>query len=180
MKLLALCAIIGAVFGALAAVSVPGMLPKSDRQMMREFYETESAVSISPSDYVRHMRAGITDGILVDLRSKGEYEKGHLVTAVNIPVGQISRSEILGAFRELPKDKAIITYCYSSYCMLSRHIGEYLAENGIYSMHLTAGWYEINRDYGDFIATGPVAGSITPAQMNSQGLCPPGTSGFEC
>ena len=67
------------------------------------------------------------DFILVDLRSREEYNKEHIVSAINIPAysdpnnsayGEIER--IIGEFEKLGTDKEIIVYCYSTACMTGR------------------------------------------------------------
>ncbi|NDV97327.1 pyridine nucleotide-disulfide oxidoreductase [Dysgonomonas sp. 521] len=46
------------------------------------------------------------DSILIDSRTKEEYEFGHIEGAVNIPV-----DELRGRLGEIPKDKKIVVYC---------------------------------------------------------------------
>lgn len=46
--------------------------------------------------------------LLVDLRAKEDYDKGHLKGAVNIPFGAIGKN-----LDRLPKNKQIVMYCYS-------------------------------------------------------------------
>lgn len=59
--------------------------------------------------------------ILLDTRTKGEYEFGHIEDAVNIPV-----DEIRNRLAEIPKDKTIVLYCavglrgYLAYRILSQ------------------------------------------------------------
>lgn len=49
------------------------------------------------------------DAFIVDVREKGEYAKGHLVNAVNIPL-----SEIRDRMDEIPKDQTVYLHCRSS------------------------------------------------------------------
>ena len=76
-----------AVVGALAALTVSNFLNSGNSGLIRDFYNTEVAVSVSPSDFINHLKAGQLDGLLIDLRSQKEYEKAHLVTSVNVPAG---------------------------------------------------------------------------------------------
>jgi rhodanese-related sulfurtransferase len=46
------------------------------------------------------------DVVIVDVRSKEEFAAGHIPGAVSIPW-----EEIDNRYRELPRDKEIITYC---------------------------------------------------------------------
>lgn len=59
---------------------------------------------------VAEMRSLVSDGgLLLDVRTDGEFAAGHLPGAVNIPVGQLaSRRKELG-----PRGRAIVVYCRS-------------------------------------------------------------------
>lgn len=118
-------------------------------ELIAEFYAVENAVHVSPHSIRKAMDKGEQQYTLVDLRSKEEYEKSHIVGAVNIPAysdpdtsayGDVDR--IVAGFRQLPQDKDIIVYCYSMPCMTGRKVGAMLAEHGIYVKHLGIGWNE--------------------------------------
>lgn len=146
--------------------------------MMKDFYLTEDAVGVSPVDYIRALKSGNSIGTLIDLRNKEDYDFGHLRSALNIPAAQMSRPQLLAAFRNLPKDKPIITYCYSSYCMLSIKVGKYLAENNLYVKHLNVGAAELVRDFPDEIAQ---AGATDPLNLTADTANCPATGGaFGC
>ncbi len=149
-----LCVVLSAVMGLISAAAFLEFVPKSESVIYSEFYSIESEVSVSPADFVKDYSNGVIDGTVVDLRASVDYRAGHLVTAVSIPAVEMKEAEVIAAFSKLPKDKPIITYCYSSYCMLSRHVGKALADNDIYVKHFTAGWYEINRDLNAFTVKG--------------------------
>lgn len=126
-------------------------MPTKD-DLVREFYETENAVHVSPHSLRKKMSKGEIDYVLVDLRSQQEYEKEHIVTAVNVPTykdpdtsAYDEKERIVGQFQELIKNnpgKDIIVYCYSTPCMTGRKIGKMLVEQGIYVQHLGIGWNE--------------------------------------
>jgi len=79
--------------------------------------------------------------ILVDIRTKEDYEREHIVGAINIDTSQ-DLDVILAAFEALPDNQEIIIYCYSASCMNGRKAGNFLAENGVYVKELTIGWNE--------------------------------------
>ena len=117
--------------------------------LIHQYYALENAVSVSPHGLRKRMDAGDVSFVLVDLRSKEEYEAGHIIGAVNIPAyrdketsayGDVDR--IVSSFRDFPEDVEIITYCYSVPCMTSRKVGKMLAEHGVYVKHLNVGWNE--------------------------------------
>lgn len=175
---IAVSAVIGALLGAFAVGS--GLVPQSQQQMIAGFYETAHAATVSPSDYIDGLQQGNPIGVLVDLRTKGEYDASHLVGAVNIPAGQMTSGQLVAAFRQLPPNETIITYCYSSYCDLSDNVGLALSQNGIYAKHMTAGWYELNRDYSSYVVNGSSPGTLN-ASSAAPGTCSPTSGGqFGC
>ena len=116
---------------------------------MQDFYAQQTAVMVSPHHLRKDIMKGKNDFILVDLRSAEEFSHSRIKGAINIPAyasprksayGDVER--IVGAFKNLPKDKDIIVYCYSEPCMTGRKIGKLLADNGIYVRHLGIGWNE--------------------------------------
>ena len=157
MKQIIQTILISAVVGAVAAGAVAfGVIryqkpqEPTNEELIKNFYLTENAVHVSPHSLRTKIMKGQTgDYVLVDLRSQEEYEREHIITAVNIPAykdpntsAYDEKDRIIGAFRALPKDKDVIVYCYSTPCMTGRKIGKMLAENGIYVKHLGIGWNE--------------------------------------
>lgn len=148
--------IFSAIVGAIAGSSLTFLIDKSKKmtteELIKQFYETENAVYVSPHTLRRKMDKGERDYILVDLRSSQEYEKEHIIGAINIPAykdpntpAYEEKDRILSQFREVIKqnpNKDIIVYCYSMPCMTGRKIGQMLAQNGIYVKHLGIGWNE--------------------------------------
>ena len=74
------------------------------------------------------------DYIFLDVRSEDEYNSGHILGAVFIPV-----SELEGRLAEVPKDKPIIAYCNGSTCGRSERAAETLLENGFGDVYNMAG-----------------------------------------
>jgi len=74
------------------------------------------------------------DYIFLDVRSEDEYNSGHIIGAVFIPV-----SELEGRLAELTKDKPIIAYCNGSTCGRSERAAETLLENGFGEVYNMAG-----------------------------------------
>src|SRR3989344_2692766 len=148
--------IIAAIFGALAGGAVvyynnrPATPTPQDS--IAEFYRIENAVHVSPHSLRGKMDKGDKSFVLVDLRSPQEYEREHIIGAVNISAytdpntsAYGEKDRIVGQFRELiakNPEKEIITYCYSIPCMTGRKVGKMLAENGIYVKTLGIGWNE--------------------------------------
>ncbi len=69
------------------------------------------SVSTISCDEVNRVMEEKKEVILLDVRTEGEYSKGHLPGALHIPVDELSeRIQSLS----LEKDKQIICYCLSS------------------------------------------------------------------
>lgn len=153
MKSLIKTIILAIIFGSLSAILTTLLIltfyTPSEEKLIKDFYLIETSVHISPHSLRGKMDKGINDFILVDLRSQEEYEKEHIIGAINIPAykdpktsayGDVDR--IVNSFKQLPKNREIIVYCYSTPCMTGRKIGKMLAEHNIYVKHLGIGWNE--------------------------------------
>lgn len=200
MRTIIVSAIVGACVGSGAVFLLQNYRTPSAHELIKEFYKIENAVHVSPHSLRTKMSKGQTDGyILVDLRSQQEYEKEHIITAVNVPAykdpntsAYDEQERIVGQFKELVASnpgKEIIVYCYSTACMTGRKIGKMLAENGIYVEHLGIGWNEWRYSWNlwnhdgetptrveDFIARGKEPGIPKTQQLPS----PCGEGEFGC
>ncbi len=56
---------------------------------------------------LRAARAAVSKGaMIIDVRSKKEYDRGHAKNAVNIPIDVLDQM-----YRGIPKDKELVLYC---------------------------------------------------------------------
>ena len=185
------------VVGVITSVLTINFILNSEKYLIRDFYLTENAVHISPHSLRVKMDKGINDYTLVDVRSKEEYEKEHIIGAISIPAykdkdtpAYDEEDRIISEFSKLPKDKEVIIYCYSTPCMSGRKIGKMLAENGIYVKQLGIGWNEWryywtlwnhepewnSTNVLDYVTSGSEPG--IPTTRNVSSSCPLG--GFGC
>lgn len=151
-RVIVVSAIVGALAGSGAVLFFEKTKKPSEEELIKEFYLVENAAHVSPHSLRRMMDKGDESYVLVDLRSPQEYEREHVVGAVNIPAyknpntsAYEEKDRIVRQFRELIEKnpgKQIITYCYSIPCMTGRKVGKMLAENGIYVKTLIIGWNE--------------------------------------
>lgn len=81
-------------------------------------------------DYAQLIKAGAT---IVDVRTKGEYQQGHIKGSVNIPLNALQSQ-----LSKLNKSKAIITCCASG--MRSAQAKSILKSNGFSEVHNGGGW----------------------------------------
>lgn len=140
------------IAGGLLGAFIFDIIPPSQDRLIAGFYETETAVMVSPHGLRKKIMEGKKDFVLVDVRSKEEYEKEHVIGAVNIPAykdretsayGDVER--IVNSFSSLIEenpDKEIIVYCYSMPCMTGRKVGHMLADHNIFVKELGVGWNE--------------------------------------
>lgn len=71
--------------------------------------------------------------IILDVRSKGEYQSGYIKGSINIPVDTLNNN-----LNKLKKDKPIITCCASG--MRSASAKSILKSNGYTEVHNGGGW----------------------------------------
>lgn len=148
--------LIGGVIGS-ELMSTLNINNPSQEDLIRSFYETETAVLVSPHGLRKDMMKGESDFILVDVRSQEEYEREHIIGAVNVPAykdpetsayGDVER--IVNSFQTLideNPDKDLIVYCYSVPCMTGRKVGKMLADHDIFVKELGVGWNEWRYDW---------------------------------
>ena len=76
--------------------------------------------------------------IIVDVRTKGEYESGHIKGSVNIPVDQLQKN--LHMFKN--KEHPLITCCESG--MRSYSAKGIFTSNGFINVRNGGSWYSLN------------------------------------
>ncbi len=183
--------LIGTIVGAVGMAGAFHLVMPSEptvTELQAEFYAEEAATHVSPHSIRERMDKGDDSFILVDVRAVEDYEREHIIGAINIDTGQPLK-DTLEAFRSLPADKQVIIYCYSTACMNGRKAGNFLAENGIYVQEMTVGWNEWR--YGwemwnydtewddhqveDYVIAGSEPGTPTVSEEEDSG-CPIGGS----
>ena len=75
-------------------------------------------------------------GIIIDVRTKGEYQGGYIKGSINIPLNALSDN-----ISKLKKDKAIITCCASG--MRSASAKGILKSSGFPEVHNGGGWMSL-------------------------------------
>jgi rhodanese-related sulfurtransferase len=146
------------------------------------------ATLVSPHSIRERISYGRNDEfVLVDVRAAEDYEREHIITAVNIDTGR-ELDVVLADFEALQAehpDKDIIIYCYSASCMNGRKAGDFLAQNGVFVKEMTIGWNEWRYDWeswnydtewerydpSDYVVSGPEPGTL-PADAVPIAPCP--------
>jgi len=75
--------------------------------------------------------------VIVDVRSKGEYQGGHIKGSINIPLNNLQ-----GHLTKLKRDKPIITCCASG--MRSASAKSILKSHGFDEVYNGGGWMSLN------------------------------------
>lgn len=75
--------------------------------------------------------------LVLDVRPEIEYANGHLLGAINIPLGLLS--EKVG---QLQKDRRIVVYCRGTYCQFADRALQILRDGGFDAIALDGGWQE--------------------------------------
>src|SRR5680860_686341 len=201
IKIITLSVVVSIIFSSLASYLIinknkVNYLPqtKTKQELIKEFYDVETAVHVSPHGIRKGIAVGDDSFILVDLRSQEEYENEHIIGAVSIPAykdpdtsAYNDLDRIVNAFSELDQSKDIIVYCYSIPCMTGRKIGKMLADHDIYVQHLAIGWNEWKyywnswnhehewdiTDVNQYVASGSEPGKMEVKESNDNSdFCP--------
>lgn len=101
--------------------------------LFKKFIPMKGLEELKDKDF-RDMLQQSSRKLLVDVREPNEYQIGHIVDAVNIPLSLIN-----SRIKELPKDKEIYLYCQSG--MRSKRAAGLLLKNGFSKVsHLQGGF----------------------------------------
>ena len=85
-------------------------------------------------DYKDLIKQGAT---IVDVRTKAEYQQGHIKGSVNIPLNNLPNH-----YSKLDKNKPVLTCCASG--MRSAQAKSLLKANGFSEVHNGGGWMSLN------------------------------------
>ncbi len=102
------------------------------------FESIKKLLGIGPKTDYRKL---VTEGaIILDVRTKGEFDGGHIKGAINIPVDQL----INNLSKVKDKRKTVITCCASG--MRSASAKSILKVNGYESVYNGGSWYSLQRN----------------------------------
>lgn len=86
-------------------------------------------------DYAELVKNGAQ---IIDVRTKGEYQGGHIRGSVNIPLQNLQNN-----FSKIKKEKPVITCCASG--MRSASAKSILKSNGFTQVHNGGGWMSLQK-----------------------------------
>ncbi len=113
------------------------MKASPDLTRLKEHFVLKLQATKQLADVVDSVKRGSSDLVLLDMRDREDYQKGHIKGALSMPLEEIDKR-----YRDLPRDKDIVTYCYNQYCQLSTLGALKLVEHGIPAKEMNVGWSE--------------------------------------
>lgn len=104
---------------------------------------------MDPFVLTQHIKNNSDSIFVVDIRSKGEYEKGHIRRAVNIPFYNSTDSvdkdievTLPEEFKKQADDKMLVVYSYSQYSPHTEEAVSWFKSKGYTVVPLAIGWNE--------------------------------------
>jgi rhodanese-related sulfurtransferase len=111
-------------------------------------------------------RARTSRVTILDVRPAEEYAAGHISGAISVPLG-----ELPARLAELPVDTEIVTYCRSTYCVLSHDAARILTAHGRTARRLVDGVLEWTLAGLPLTTTTP-ATTVTVGNKSQSGTAP--------
>lgn len=108
-------------------------------RMMRDFFEARDELEPVNRDELLS-RAGDGHVLVLDVRPREEYEAGHILGAVSVPLADLE-----GRMAGLPRGAEIVAYCRGPYCVLAPQAVELLRTHGFTARRLEDGFPEWRR-----------------------------------
>ncbi len=99
------------------------------------FHNRDTLEPVSRRELGRRIKEGTVT--VLDVRLEDEFEAGHLPSAVNIPLRELSKR-----LKELPKSRDVVAYCRGPYCVLAFEAVSLLRERGFRVRRLEDGYPE--------------------------------------
>ena len=99
------------------------------------FADRDTMEPISREELLKRSHAGLVT--ILDVRPTGEFAQGHLPSALNIPLNDLS-----ARLAELDPQQEIVAYCRSTYCVLSFEAVAALRARGFKARRLEEGFPE--------------------------------------
>jgi rhodanese-related sulfurtransferase len=114
-----------------------------DPSRAKAYFEDKLAFTTGPVELDRWIKSGENNLVVVDVRAKEDYAKGHIPGAINIPKENWDRPD------GLAKEKTNIVYCYTQQCHLAANACARFASAGYPVMELEGGFETWKEDQLD-------------------------------
>jgi rhodanese-related sulfurtransferase len=107
-------------------------LAEIDRIAGRFFAEHDDAEAVDRSALLERVRKGSVT--VLDVRPREEYEAGHLLGAIWVPLSELQRR-----LKTLPRKREIVAYCRGPYCVMATEAVNLLRRKGYRAEHIDLG-----------------------------------------
>jgi rhodanese-related sulfurtransferase len=87
-------------------------VPPAAAELAREHFSAKLAFETDCADVHRSFSSGTVDFVLIDVRGRDAYRKGHVPGAVNIPLHTLSERQM----SEYPVGTRFVVYCAGPQC----------------------------------------------------------------
>jgi rhodanese-related sulfurtransferase len=104
-------------------------------QTAAEYFKAKLAFETTPYDIKSRLKDAGT--LILDVRDADWYEKEHIPGAKNVPLNELAKH-----IASLPKDKTLVTYCWSLTCWAAPRAALQLAEKGFKVQEMVGGIQE--------------------------------------
>ena len=106
------------------------------REVIGSYFNARDALEpVSRRELMRRLKDGLVT--VLDVRPEDEFAAGHLPQAVNVPLRELRQR-----LRDIPKDREIVAYCRSAFCVLAFEAVAMLRERGYKARRLEDGYPE--------------------------------------
>lgn len=118
-----------------------------DTRAAAKYFEDQLAFTANPSSMKNAVKVKDSSIVIVDLRKREHFVKGHVPGAINLPFDEWNNFD--GSridFTMLDKTKMHLVYCYEQYCSLSVKAARLLASYG-YPVKEVKGGFKAYKDH---------------------------------
>ena len=112
----------------------PSQIVRATPAQLTRYFEAKLAAELGPHNVKRLIDSEANDFVVLDVRSAEGYRQGHVPGAINIPF-----EELPMRLKELPKHKAIISYCWDVTCLLCTKASYVVASKGYQAREMIGG-----------------------------------------
>jgi rhodanese-related sulfurtransferase len=91
--------------------------------------------TVTRDELRQRLRRG--DVVVLDVRPEPEFVSGHVVGAVSVPIGELSRR-----LREVPKERMVVAYCRGPFCAYADEAVRMMSRRGYRAARLEDGYPE--------------------------------------
>ena len=110
---------------ATATARRPARIVQATSAQLKRYFEQKLAAELGPHNVKRLIDSGDRNFVILDVRDAKSFSEGHIPGAVNMPFEELPQR-----MRELPKNKDVISYCWSVTCLLCTKASLILASKG--------------------------------------------------